>query len=118
MVADLAPLVLQAVGARQRNSRTVADGLFNDKWVLDITRALAVQGVAETAGLWMAIRNVQLQPDVQDSFSWPCATNNQYSAKDTYMALCQGSIRSATVSCTWKPWAPLKAKFFIWLAFQ
>jgi hypothetical protein len=117
-VADLAPSVLATVGGRQRNSRTVADGLLNDSWVLDISRTLAVQGVVESAGLWMATRNVQLEVDGQDSFSWPCAANNQYSAKDTYMALCQGSIRSATASCTWKPWAPLKCKFFIWLALQ
>ncbi|KAM0828821.1 hypothetical protein ACQ4PT_067280 [Festuca glaucescens] len=117
-VADLAPAVVLAVGARQRNNRTVADGLLNDAWVSDISTVLAAQGVAEAVGLWLALRHIVLQPELQDSFSWPCATNNQYSAKETYMALCQGSIRSATVSCTWKPWAPLKCKFFIWLAFQ
>ncbi|KAK1691938.1 hypothetical protein QYE76_008635 [Lolium multiflorum] len=98
-VADLAPSVLATVGGRQRNSRTVADGLLNDSWVLDISRTLAVQGVVESAGLWMATRNVQLEVDGQDSFSWPCAANNQYSAKDTYMALCQGSIREVWFRC-------------------
>jgi hypothetical protein len=117
-VADLAPTVVRAVGARQRNRRTVATGLLNDAWVSDITTVLAAEGVAEAMGLWLAIRQIVLQPDLQDSFGWPCVISNQYSAKETYVALCQGSIRSATVSCTWKPWAPLKCKFFIWLALQ
>jgi hypothetical protein len=117
-VVDLAPTVVGAVGACQRNRRSVAEGLLNDAWVSDITMVLPAQGVAEAMGLWLAIREIELQPDMQDSFGWTGATSNQYSAKETYAALCQGSIRSATVSCTWKPWAPLKCKFFIWLAFQ
>jgi hypothetical protein len=79
---------VRAVGARQRNRRIVAAGLLNDAWVSDINTVLPAQGVAEAMGLWLAIREIVLQLDLQDSFGWPCATTNQYSAKKTYVALC------------------------------
>jgi hypothetical protein len=117
-ILDLAPSVFWAVPKRVRNRRTVAEGLLDSSWVADVSSPLDVQGIAESVRLWLAINNVVRDATIPDSFSWPCAANGVYSAKDTYIALCQGNIRSATASCTWKAWAPLKCRLFIWLALQ
>lgn len=65
-VVDLAPNFLKAVGSRQRN---LAEGLLDNAWVCDITRALDVEGVAEVVRLWMACNSVQLDLEADDSFS-------------------------------------------------
>jgi hypothetical protein len=45
MVADLAPAVVLAIGARQRNNRTVVAGFLNDAWVSDITTVWRRRGL-------------------------------------------------------------------------
>ena len=42
-VAEIAPCLYNAVGARARRSRSVADGCHARKWVQDIAGALTVQ---------------------------------------------------------------------------
>jgi hypothetical protein len=117
-VGEVAPLVLQAVHTRQRNHKTVAQGLLHNNWVKDLSRELRTEGYAQCVRLWIAVNNVQREEDVPDAFSWPCSDTGQYSAKGTYEMLCQGSVKSVTATCTWKSRAPLKCKFFIWLALQ
>jgi hypothetical protein len=117
-VGDVAPLVLQAVHTRQRNHRTVAQGLLQNRWILDISDNLQAEGRAQCVRLWVAVNNVQLLGDRPDEFSWLGSVTGQYSAKGTYELLCQGSIRSATAICIWNSGAPLKCKFFMWLALQ
>jgi hypothetical protein len=101
-ILDIAPSVFWVVPLRVRNRRTVAEGLLDSSWVADVSSPLDVQGIAESVRLWLAINNVVRDATIPDSFSWPCAANGVYSAKDTYIALCQGNIRSATASCSWK----------------
>ena len=68
--------------------------------------------------LWVVLQGFRCSEGVLDSYSWPCSSLGTYTAKSTYDMLCQGRERVATANCTWKTYAPLKCRIFIWLALQ
>nr|XP_040244144.1 uncharacterized protein LOC120963549 [Aegilops tauschii subsp. strangulata] len=53
-----------------------------------------------------------------DELRWRWTDSGAYSAKTCYRALFHGSISDASWKLTWKTWAPLRIKAFIWLALQ
>jgi hypothetical protein len=117
-VEDIAPLVVQLVPTRKRNSRTVAQALLENTWISDIEMSLTVEGCAQCIKLWEELEGLQRDTQQPDSFTWIGSTSGLYTAKDTYNLLCQGGIEFNMHGPLWKSFAPLKCKIFTWLALR
>ena len=57
-----------------------------------------------------------MQQEVPDQIRWKLSQNGVYSSKSAYAAFFVGTIKFAPWRRIWKSWAPLRCKFFIWLA--
>uniref|UniRef100_A0A0A8ZJQ5 Reverse transcriptase zinc-binding domain-containing protein n=1 Tax=Arundo donax TaxID=35708 RepID=A0A0A8ZJQ5_ARUDO len=64
----------------------------------------------------MAVSGFELQEGEADRHIWTPASSGVYSAKSAYQHLFAGSIPFDLYTRTWKAWAPLRCKIFIWLA--
>jgi hypothetical protein len=119
-VGDIAPSVLQLVGTRRRNTRTVQVALIHHKWIEDMVGTVTPAAAAECVRLWVCISELGGQRNAQDEdiFSWPCSSSGTYSAKATYQRLQLGSIDFAAADAIWMNGAPLKCKIFMWLTIQ
>ena len=117
-ICDLAPHLFQAVGKRRRHSRTVADALFNRRWVRDIKGILSVDVISDYLRIWDALQGVSIQPGVQDVFVWKWTASGQYSASSAYRAFFLGRTALHGASQLWKTRAPGRCKFFGWLVLQ
>jgi hypothetical protein len=115
-VQDIAPLVLESVATRRKNSRTVADALLNNTWLSDIGPELSLDGWAQCINLWEEIELVERDGSRPDRFAWIGAANGVYSAKDTYRLLCMGQEVFSMHDPIWNSFAPPKCKIFAWLA--
>lgn len=115
-VAELAPSLIKAVSKRAVKGRTVALGLLNRSWVSDITGALTVQLLLEFLLIWDLVDGLVLQPDVPDQHRWKLTKDGYYSSKSAYAAFFEGSTKFGPWRRIWKSWAPLRCKFFMWLA--
>ena len=105
------------VSRRHRRDRTVAEGLPGRAWVRDIAGALSPAALIQYVELWRMLQSATLSagPDV---LRWKWTESGVYSAKSCYLALFHGSTTDAPWKLTWKTWAPLRIKIFIWLALQ
>ena len=117
-LAELAPNLFSAVPKGVRKSRTVAQALHNRGWVRDIRGALTVQVLMEYLQVWDPLEGVILQQGVPDQFWWKLSQSGSYSSKTAYAACFVGSIRFPPWRRIWKSWAPLRCKFFLWLAIK
>ncbi|KAE8781208.1 hypothetical protein D1007_45565 [Hordeum vulgare] len=90
-IAEFAPAIYAMVPKRRRKTRVVADGLADRSWVQDIAGALGPYPRCNTLSSGGACAPSLLRTIVTSS---PHAT------------------------LTWKTWAPLGVKFFMWLALQ
>uniref|UniRef100_A0A0E0R154 Uncharacterized protein n=1 Tax=Oryza rufipogon TaxID=4529 RepID=A0A0E0R154_ORYRU len=88
----LAPSIYDAVPARFRNHRTVAEALLNKRWIQDITGALGMQAILEYLSLWPVMKSIQLS-DQEDSLHWRWETSGEYSSRSAYQAQFLGRIR-------------------------
>lgn len=104
----------------KRKNRTVAAALNDDKWVLDICYNLDFDLLTDFFNLWNLIveENANLFSLEEDQITWTRTTSGIYYAKSAYDIQLDGIIDSACAPLTWKPWAPSKCKFFIWLLLQ
>jgi hypothetical protein len=68
--------------------------------------------------LWEAVEMVERDETWPDQIVWKGSTSGEYSAKATYALLCQGSTRWSMCKPVWKSFAPMKCKFFMWLALK
>lgn len=114
----VAPELCLAVRQRFRNTRTVAAAVSSKQWIRDITGRLSVPALTQYVKLWWQIetQGVQLHVGTEDRVSWrwsPCRT---YTARPVYKRFFEGSTRFSGARPIWKAWAPLKVKFFVWLA--
>ena len=114
--ADIAPLLVALVPARTANRCTVCQALDDASWTQDFEANTSFTTLTQLMHLVHAINTVPRDPDQPDSFTWPLTTSGSYSAKSVYQYLCSELTRSPTASCTWRSWAPLKCKLFVWLA--
>ena len=117
-LAELAPNPFSAVPKGVRKSRIVAQALHNRGWVRDIRGALTVQVLMEYLQVWGPLEGVILQQGVPDQFRWKLSQSGSYSSKTAYAACFVGSIRFPPWRRIWKSWAPLRCKFFLWLAIK
>jgi len=112
-LADLPPDLLGAIPKRVIKSRTVAQALQNSGWVHDIRGALLVQVLLE----YLHVLSDRVDGvGIPDQFRWKLSQSGSYSIKSAYAACFVGSIRFASWRRIWKSWAPLRCKFFLWLA--
>ncbi|CAN6343306.1 unnamed protein product [Urochloa humidicola] len=112
LAPDLCKLVRPAV----RKHRTVAQGLANRAWTQDIAGVLTIQTIEQYLNLWPVMRDVQLQQGREDVLSWRWCPSATYLARSAYRAFFLGSARFPAAKHIWNAWAPLKVKFFVWLA--
>lgn len=105
------------VPKRRRQCCLVAEGLQNRAWVQDIVGALGPLATIQYIELWRRLLPISTseQPDI---LRWRWTANGIYSTKSCYDVLFLGSSTSPHATLTWKTWAPLSVKFFIWLALQ
>ena len=115
-VAEWAPNLFLLIPKRAKKLRTVAQGLQDRIWIADIRGALSVQVLVEYLQLWNLVDNLELQQDVPDQLSWRLSKHGTYSSKSAYEAYFTGTIKFGPWRRIWKTWAPLKCKFFVWLA--
>ncbi|WVZ90185.1 LOW QUALITY PROTEIN: hypothetical protein U9M48_036512, partial [Paspalum notatum var. saurae] len=115
-IADLAPALFAAVQKRAIKCRTVAQGLHNRSWVMDVRGALSVQVLTEYLLVWDLVDDIVLQHDVPDKHLWKLTQSRVYSSKSAYSAFFLGSVGLSGWKRIWKGWAPLKCKVFLWLA--
>jgi hypothetical protein len=106
------------VSTRTKNRRMVAEALVDSSWLSDVEGDLTIEGCLQCVRLWEEIDRVPHNAMEPDSFSWKGSADGRYSAKDTYMMLCQGGTEFAMYKPIWKSFTPLKCKYFSWLALK
>ncbi|KAE8787790.1 Serine/threonine-protein kinase SMG1 [Hordeum vulgare] len=97
--------------------RLVAEGLAGRAWVQDIAGAMGPLATMQYIELWRRVHLIALA-DQPDKLRWRWTANGLYSAKSCYDALFLGCTSSPHAALTWKTWASLSVKFFMWLALQ
>lgn len=105
----------------KRKNRTVAATLKNNKWVVDICYNLYSDLSTEFFNLWnfIAQENVDLHSVEEDQIIWTRTSSGiYYSAMSAYDTRLHGITVSPSARLNWKPWAPFKCKFFVWLLLQ
>ena len=100
------------------NTKTVQQELKNDQWRVDCEVDHSYLALVQQMHLSQAIATVECDPSRPDKFSWPCSQSGVYTAKSLYNNLFINFEKSNTAACTWRSWAPLKCKLFVWLAPQ
>lgn len=81
-------------------------------------RSPVCAGVDGVLQLWNMVQEVKLQPDTADQHTWRLSSHGVYSSKSAYEAFFTGSIIFGPWWRVWKSWAPLRCKFFVWLAIK
>jgi hypothetical protein len=117
-VAEHCPILIQMISKRALKRRTVAEGLTDRKWVLDIRGGLSVPILVEYLQLWSLVDGVGLQPDIADQHIWRLSAHCTYCSKSAYDAFFTGSIFFAPWRRVRKTWPPLRCKFLVWLAIK
>ncbi|XP_062233892.1 uncharacterized protein LOC133931081 [Phragmites australis] len=115
-IAKVAPNLILLVPRRTINQRTVCQTLQNGRWIGDIIGAFSVSVLDEYLRLWDLLAHIILQHGAQDQHSWRLTKSGLYSSKSACNAYFVGSTRFAPWKHIWKSWAPLRCKFFVWLA--
>jgi hypothetical protein len=110
------PNLFLLIPKRVRRQRTVAQGLQNPRRVSDIRGALTVQVIVEYLQLWNLVDNLVLHQGTPYQHTWRLSKHGVYSSKSAYDAFFIGTVKFGPWKRIWKTWAPLKCKFFIWLA--
>ena len=116
-VAEIAPLVLALVPRRLWKQRCVREGLHQRSWVQDIRGALGPAAMVQYIQLWRLVRHTTLSNE-PDTLRWRWTSSATYTASSCYKALFFGACEDPFWRLTWRPWAPLRVKFFLWLAMQ
>lgn len=114
---DIAPLIFDV---SKRKNWKVREALREGAWIgkIDMTTTFTADHVRQFFTLWIALREVHLSEDVEDSILWKHTISGDYSASSAYNAQFLTITRSAMYKVVWKAWAPPKVKFLAWLAIQ
>lgn len=114
-LADVAPEVVKLVSPNTRACRTVAQAMCNKSWLKDIKGSLTIKAFLQLISLWERLRDVQLNPESEDAWSWSWESNGSFSSKSVYMAHFAALSRRSVDDAIWRAKAPLKCKFHMWL---
>jgi hypothetical protein len=85
-------------------------------WINNIRGGLSVGAIADFLHLWDIVAHVVLHLDKDDKHIFRLSANGKYSAKAVYEGLFLGFVQFEPYEMIWKSWAPLKCRFFMWLA--
>jgi hypothetical protein len=114
-IKELAPEVYALVPKRRMMVRTVREALLDRTWIPNIARTPSTLALWQYIQLWGRLRELQLSAE-QDRMNWRWTMDGQYTSQSCYEALFHGVIASASWELNWRSWAPLRVKFFIWMA--
>jgi hypothetical protein len=112
-VHEVTPILFSFV---RNSSITVATALYNNRWVRDMQGGLSTQALAEYLKLWDMVAEVELSMNQIDKAVWRCTADGTFSIKTTYQLYLMASHNFACAKPIWKSKAPMKCKFFMWLA--
>lgn len=115
-ILKMAPNLCMLVAKRVVKRYTVAHALNNGKWITDIKGPLTVQVINEYLQIWDSVFGIGLQEGIPDQHVWKLTDSGSYTSKSAYRAFFVGTVRFAPWKRIWNSWAPLKCKFFVWLA--
>uniref|UniRef100_A0A0A8Z0V1 Reverse transcriptase zinc-binding domain-containing protein n=1 Tax=Arundo donax TaxID=35708 RepID=A0A0A8Z0V1_ARUDO len=115
-IIEMASHLTDLVSRQAKNQRTVSQALDSGRWVRDIQGSPSVIALDEYLQLWNILSSIQLQPGVPDQHIWKLTRSGSYLSKSAYKAYFSGSTSFAPWKRIWKSWAPLRCKFFLWLA--
>jgi hypothetical protein len=120
--AAIAPALFRLVSPAARKRRTVAAGLRQNSWALDIRGELSVDATVDYLHLWSAVHAAVARPslaaDEADVFRWKWTQDGVFSSRSAYGMLFQGTIGLAAAPLIWDSFAPLKHRFHAWLALR
>ncbi|TVU10898.1 hypothetical protein EJB05_44453, partial [Eragrostis curvula] len=114
-IADIAPLVVEAVPSRTQKPRLVSEALTDLSWTHDIQGGLSMIGLYELFQLADIISELTITEN-EDRHVWHLDASRQYTTKSAYRAFFNGAINFEPWRKIWKTWAPPKCKVFLWLA--
>jgi hypothetical protein len=112
----LAPELVAAVPARFLKHRTVQEALSSGIWTNDVRNDLSDIVFLQFICIWIAVQEIQLVPGVVDHHIWTPSSSSTYSSTSAYERFFIGAVNFEPADRIWKPWAPPKCKFFLWLA--
>ncbi|KAM0870913.1 hypothetical protein ACQ4PT_039753 [Festuca glaucescens] len=117
-VGSIALAVLALVRPGVINSRTVQQGHNNAAWVRDIVGPLSIDAVVQFLRLWPVVQGLVLSDGEQDRFHWKFESSASFSTRSSYLACFAGRTALPAARQIWYSFAPLKYRFFSWLAVQ
>jgi hypothetical protein len=94
----------------------VANAMSNHRWVRDIQGGISPQAMVEYLKLWDMVADTQLSPGQIDAAIWRCTKDGEFSVKSAYQLFFMAKTSFACAKPIWKSKAPMKCKFFMWLA--
>ncbi|KAK1663545.1 hypothetical protein QYE76_051704 [Lolium multiflorum] len=106
------------VPTRRKDSRLVVEALVENRWLSDVDLELSLEGYTQCIRLWEEIEAVPRDDQESDKFSWIGSASGEYTSKDTYTLLCQGSFGFNMHEAVWASLAPLKCKIFAWITLR
>ena len=68
--------------------------------------------------LWDRLAHTHLNHEAMDSVTWAWEKSGEYSVRSAYQARFMGREIIPTADFTWKSRAPLRCRFFAWIALQ
>jgi hypothetical protein len=86
-IADLAPHLIQNIARRVINKRTIAEAIYNHKWVADIKRAVTIPLIVEYVQVWDQVQGV-----VPHTFRWKLTDSGEYTSWSANAAFFLGTI--------------------------
>nr|XP_020155763.1 uncharacterized protein LOC109741103 [Aegilops tauschii subsp. strangulata] len=117
-IVEVAPLIYKAVSKRVRAGKLLKDAIHAGAWVLDIKPNLSFEALMQYLALWQRLQGISLQEDSEDAITWTWEANGQFSVRSAYAALFAAKEVEPTAQFTWKSKAPLRCRFFVWLAMK
>jgi hypothetical protein len=85
-------------------------------WTNDVRNDLSDIAFLQFICIWIAVQEIQLVPGVADHHIWTPSFSGTYSVKSAYERFFVGAVNFKPADRIWRMWAPLKCKFFLWLA--
>lgn len=76
--------------------------------------ALGPAAMVQYIALWRQVRHIDLS-DEPDKLKWRWTPSATYSASSCYKSIFIGACEDPHWKLTWRPCAPLRVKFFLWL---
>jgi hypothetical protein len=88
--------------------------LANNKWIDHMYPPTTQAEVNDFVHLWEAIKDIQLNPEVEDEIKWRWTENGEYTARSAYLIQFEGTFSKIRIAPIWKANTELKRRFFAW----